>query len=140
MMRIVALLCSLARLAELAAGCSPVVRCFLLWLLRHAEAVALDFVAGDKPVHPHDVSFASMSGIPSKGSPAEALRLAVSLRLLALMLESQANLMPAMGGRGGGETQPPYLGRMRAMPGVAGTMALFLALAARAPPPDPGAP
>ncbi|TYR35161.1 hypothetical protein FY036_02490 [Mesorhizobium microcysteis] len=86
--RIVALLCALAVLAERAAGRSPLVRSLVVWLLRQAEAVARDFVYGDTP-------FEVMPVVPSGTGPADAMRLAASLRALARQLDRQARLLCA---------------------------------------------
>lgn len=98
LMRIVTLLLALAGLAERAANRSPAMRGFVLWVLRRAEAVARDFVAGsqDAPSMP-----------PAGCRPADALRLALSLRRLARQLKRQikrqARLM--LGGAGSAGTQ-----------------------------------
>ncbi|TYR31903.1 hypothetical protein FY036_12450 [Mesorhizobium microcysteis] len=86
--RIVALLCALAVLAERAAGRSPLVRSLVLWLLRRAEAVARDFVEGDAP-------FGAMPVVPAGTGPADAMRLAASLRALARQLDREARLLVA---------------------------------------------
>jgi hypothetical protein len=86
--RIVALLCALAVLAERAAGRSPLVRSLVLWLLRRAEAVARDFVEGDAPCE-------AMPVVPAGTGPADAMRLAASLRALARQLDRQARLLCA---------------------------------------------
>ncbi|TYR30941.1 hypothetical protein FY036_15980 [Mesorhizobium microcysteis] len=86
--RIVALLCALAVLAERAAGRSPVVRSLVLWLLRQAEVVAHDFVEGDAPC-------GAMQVVAAGTGPAEAMRLAASLRALARQLDRQARLLVA---------------------------------------------
>lgn len=83
LMRIGALLHALADLALLAAGRSPAVRGFLLWLLRYAEAVASDFVGGE----PATVAEAIL---PCGNAPCDAIRLAVRLRALARQIEAQA--------------------------------------------------
>jgi hypothetical protein len=80
---IVAILLSLAGLAERAAGARPPVRWFVLWLLRHADAVATEYVAGY-------TCGAAGSNSPSAGTisrsgsaPADAIDLALSLSRLA---------------------------------------------------------
>ena len=89
--RIVALLFALADLAELAAGRSAFVRSLVLWILRQAETVARDFVAGsaDAP---------TMPVLPAEGL-ADALRLAASLRALARQIERQAGFLLALCGQ-----------------------------------------
>ena len=127
--RIVALLHALAGLAELAGRHSPAVRGFVLWVLRHAEAVARDFVAGP------DTRLALMP--PAGSCPADAARLAVSLRALARQLNRQARLLPAVRGEDGGETQTLSLRRMPAMRDVANALCMCAALAWRIPHPAP---
>ncbi|WP_127520155.1 hypothetical protein [Mesorhizobium sp. Z1-4] len=80
LMRIITLLLALAGLAERAAARSPAMRGFVLWVLRRAEAVARDFVAcgHDAPSMP-----------PAGTRPADAMRLALSLRRLARQLKRQ---------------------------------------------------
>ena len=97
--RIVALLFSLADLAELACGRSPAVLGFVLWLLRRAEAVARDFV-GDVP----DTPPASM---PAGSLRADAMRLAASFRALARQLRAVLRKsVPVGAGRG---VRPPLV-------------------------------
>ena len=91
--RIVALLVALAGLAELAAGRSAIVRGFVLWLLRHAEAVARDFVEGGE-----DVPSAELPMPPAGNGPEDAMRLAASFRALARQLKRQARLLRAPSG------------------------------------------
>lgn len=74
MQRIVALLFALADLAERAAGRSRPVRRLVLWILLPAEAVARELVTGPGMLPPLRRAGAS---------PADALRLAASLRSLA---------------------------------------------------------
>jgi hypothetical protein len=83
LMRLAALLCALAALADHAARCPAPVRGFVVWLLRHAEAVARDWVTGE-PATP------SMAIDPAGSGPADALRLAIGLRLLACHVEREA--------------------------------------------------
>ena len=124
LMRIVALLYALAGLAELAVSRSPAMRGFVLWVMRRAEAVARDFVAGGQ-----DTPIASTQVEPAGARPADAMRLAVSFRRLARQLERQARRMFAVcGGRGAG-TEPPLFGRMPAMRDVANTLSMLTALA-----------
>jgi hypothetical protein len=84
--RIIALLFALADLAESACNHSPIVRRFVIWILRAAETVAREFVVGE-PEAP-----ALMPVSPASDSPAEAMRLAYSFRDLAHMLDLQAKL------------------------------------------------
>jgi hypothetical protein len=84
--RIVALLFSLADLAESASRrCRPV-RSFVLWLLRPTERLAWDFVVGAEP------PAALMPIGPAGGDPADAMRLAENFRDLACELECQATV------------------------------------------------
>ncbi|MFN4272820.1 MAG: hypothetical protein ACK4F5_08410 [Aliihoeflea sp.] len=87
--RIVALLLALAQLAERAGSMAVPVRVIVLAVLRHAETVAFAFAcgiplaaAGRPPLQPIPprLPLAAQSG------PAEAARLAFSLRVLALIL------------------------------------------------------
>jgi hypothetical protein len=118
LMRVVALLCALAGLAELAASRSPAMRCFVLWILRRAEAAARDFVAGgqDTPIAPMPVG-------PAGTRPADAMRLALNLRALARQLERQARLLLAACGARCTGTKPPPFGQMPATRDLA--LALF---------------
>ena len=104
--RIVALLFALAGLAELACHRSPAVLGFVLWLLRHAEAVAWDFV-GDVPGMP------PMQIGQSGDRPVDAMRLAARFRALARELDRQARL--AFRGEGRNDAGPQPSGRMPAM-------------------------
>ena len=83
--RIVALLFAFANLAESASKRSPLVRRFVIWVLRRAETVAQDFVVGEQPEAP-----ASTPVGPVGDSLAEAMRLAQSFRDLAYELDRQA--------------------------------------------------
>jgi hypothetical protein len=86
LMRIVALLFSLADLAESASRrCLPVRR-FVLWLLRPAESLASDFIIGAGP------SAVSIYIGPAGDDPADAMSLAENFRDLACELEFQARL------------------------------------------------
>jgi hypothetical protein len=133
--RIVSLLLALAGLAELAASRSPAVRGFVLWILRRAEAVARDFVAGGP-----DMQSASMPVGPAGARPADAMRLAARLRRLARQLERQlkrqARLLSAACGERGAGTQPPLFGRMPAMRDVANALSMLTAFAWPHPAPD----
>jgi hypothetical protein len=84
LMRIVALLFSLADLAESASRRCRLVRSFVIWLLRPAESLAWDFVVGAGP------PAALMPIGPAGGDPADAMRLAENFRDLACELECQA--------------------------------------------------
>ena len=76
--RIVALLFFFAALAERASMRPGPVRPILIWILRHVEAIALEFVMGRLRLD-----------TPSRISgPAEAKRLASSFRALAVALEA----------------------------------------------------
>ncbi|MBO6716603.1 MAG: hypothetical protein JJ913_01465 [Rhizobiaceae bacterium] len=113
LMRLATLLGALAGLAELAAGRSPAMRGFVLWILRRAEAVARDFVTGGQ-----DTEVASMPVEPAGTRPADAMRLAASLRALARELKRQARLIPSRRGGHGARTRPSF-GMMPALRGVA---------------------
>jgi hypothetical protein len=134
LMRIVALLGALAGLAELAAGRSPAMRGFVLWILRRAESVARDFVADGQ-----DAPIALMPVGPAGGRPADAMRLAASLRALARQLERQlkrlARLTLGMRGQRGGGTRQS--GRISAMRNVANVMSMLADLARSTAPPAP---
>jgi len=96
LMRIVALLFSLADLAESASRRCRLVRRFVLWLLRPAENLAWDFVIGTEP------PAALMP--PAGDDRADAMRLAESFRDLACELECRARLALAIqdgAGQGG---------------------------------------
>jgi hypothetical protein len=131
LMRLVALLGALAGLAELAAGRSPAMRGFVLWVLRRAEAVARDFVVGGE-----DAGIASMPVGPAGCRPADAVRLAASLRALARQLERQARLMLRMRGKRGAGTEPPLFGPRPAKHGVAMSMLAAFAWPIPHPAPD----
>ena len=98
--RIVALLRALAGLAELAAGRSPIVRCLVLMVLRRADAIARDFVAGD-------ATPMAVPVLPAGFSPTDALRLAQNLRALARELDRQARLLCRRDGAGRAELPCP---------------------------------
>jgi hypothetical protein len=87
LMRLVAMLCSLADLAERAGGRSRPVRCFALWILGYAEAVMRDLI--DVPDAPP--GWAPIC--PAHDGPGEAIRLALSFRALARQLDRQARLV-----------------------------------------------
>ena len=87
--RIAALLLSLAGLAERAAARSAPVRFIVLWLLRQAETVAADFVG----IEWNATFWDDPSGFAPDHlgyGPADALALALSLRLLALVVQATA--------------------------------------------------
>lgn len=129
LMRIVTLLVALAGLAECAASRSPAVRGFVLWVLRRAEAVARDFVTGGQ---------GTPSMPPAGCRPADALRLALSLRRLARQLERQikrqARLMLGMCGAGSAGTQARQ--PVPAMHDVAHALSMLMGLAWPVPAPD----
>jgi hypothetical protein len=133
LMRVVALLGALACLAELAASRSPAMRGFVLWILRPAEVVARDFVAGGQ-----DAQFASMPVGLVGARPADAMRLAASLRTLARQLKRQARLLCAacVGGEGGAGVQPRQSGMMLAMQGIMTASSMLVAFAWPNPAPD----
>ncbi|MEO3998602.1 hypothetical protein [Mesorhizobium sp. CAU 1732] len=106
--RIVAMLCALAGLAELAAGRSPIVRGLVLLFLRQAEAVARDVVVGP------DMPAASMPIGPVGAGPGDAVRLAISLRALAGHLDRQARRLSAACRQIGGDSAAVPAKRMLA--------------------------
>lgn len=80
--RIVLLLVALAGLAERAAGAPWPVRCFVLWLLRRAEAAAVECLFAATGMR-----LPAMAAIAAVGSgPADALCLAARLNALAAAL------------------------------------------------------
>jgi hypothetical protein len=80
--RIIALLVSLAVLAERAADRSSLVRWYVLWLLRRAETVVEDFVFDET-----GMPSPAVEGIAAAGNgPEDALRLAARFRALAAAL------------------------------------------------------
>lgn len=85
--RLVALLLTLADLAERAGGRSAAVRGLVLWLLRSGEALARDYVAGlawGPAGQAEPLRF-------TRDSAAEAIRLATSFRKLAAALTTLAD-------------------------------------------------
>lgn len=101
---IVALLHSLADLAERAAGRCLLVRCLVLWLLRHAETAVRDLLSTpDTPAQPIPVA--------PGNSRTDALQLAINLRTLARQLDLQARLLLSTcpGNGGDGEPRPAGL-------------------------------
>ncbi|MEO4000422.1 hypothetical protein [Mesorhizobium sp. CAU 1732] len=125
--RIVAMLCTLAVLAERASGRSPAVRRLVLWFLRQAEAVARDFAGGPDA--------ASMPILPAGTGPADAVRLAISLRALARLLDRQARRLSAACRRIGGEPAAVPPSRMLAcrMPALRDALAVLSRLVALVP-------
>lgn len=90
--RMVALLLALADLAERAGAAPFPVRFIVLAILRHAEAVAWQFVAVAVPVPSRaDVE----APVPCRDSRAEAVRLALGLRILALVVAELTAQAPA---------------------------------------------
>ena len=88
--RIVALLFALAGLAERLIGLPRPVRACVLLILRPAEAVARDFVLKTQD-HGGSVPLPAFLDARHGGdSPADAMRLARSFRLLAVLLDRQA--------------------------------------------------
>lgn len=114
--RVVAVLLSLAGLADRAAGRSGAVCFLVVWLLRPGEVVARDYLDGLAP------GAAGLAAPLRPGAPescygaAEALRLAASFRALAAALAACADDGPDAG---------------EAAPGPAAAPAAMLALAAR---------
>ncbi|MCV0408290.1 MAG: hypothetical protein K5872_18870, partial [Rhizobiaceae bacterium] len=97
--RIAALLVALAALAEQAAGRCYLVRCFVLWILRRAEAAVADFVA-----EATGMPQPAFAGIGTTGNdPEDALLLAPRLHALAEalgVLLRCAPILPPLHGRG----------------------------------------
>lgn len=79
--RVIALLVALAILAERTAGRSAPVRLFVLWILRRAETVAVEFVF-EQTGMPPAVDEIARSG----NGPEDASRLAARFRALAAAL------------------------------------------------------
>jgi hypothetical protein len=123
LMRIVTLLLALAGLAERAASRSPAMRGFVLWVLRRAEAVARDFVAGGED---------APSMRPAGCGPADAMRLALSLRRLARQLKRQIRLLGGAGSAGTRARQP-----VPAMHDVAHALSMLMGFAWPIPHPAP---
>ncbi|MCV0395504.1 MAG: hypothetical protein K5872_16710 [Rhizobiaceae bacterium] len=103
--RIIAVLVALAVLAERAADRSYPVRCFVLWLLRRAEAVVADFVA-----EATGMPQPAFAGIGTTGNePEDALLLAARLHALAealgVLLRCALILPPQSGWRWRGRSQ-----------------------------------
>lgn len=83
--RIVATLIALAVLAERAAGRSYPVRCLVLFILRRAESVASEFVAGAVQTF-RPAGLVRIPAIPN--NPADATGLAMRFRALAAALDA----------------------------------------------------
>lgn len=90
LMRIVAWLLALADLADFAADAPHPVRCRMLWALQQADEVVREFVAGSvwNPAG-RQWSPAVMS-VTYGNAPADAKSLALSLRALALVVQTMA--------------------------------------------------
>jgi len=113
MKRIVALLLSLALLAERASARSAVVRATMSWLLRRAGAAALALV-----VDPAEAE--AIRAAPFKSDPCELIRLAASLRAIAMLLAQATDcLAPASSAERGfaRPVRPVRPGRHPAAPG-----------------------
>lgn len=109
--RIVTLLLALADLAERAQHRSPLVRRFVVWIMRQAEMVARDFVIG-----PAETTSCSMQVGPA--GAAEAMRLAEDFRDLAHELDRQATLAFAVPHRihdFAGQAGPARVGTLRTL-------------------------
>lgn len=109
--RIVALLAALAGLAEMAAGRSFPVRFMVLAILRPAEAIARDHVAGAT-----GLSLPASEDFPAgRNGAADAMLLAARLRMLAAAIEAVLRLFSLFGGaRPAGRFRPvaPSPGRV----------------------------
>lgn len=81
---IVALLLSLARLCERASRAPHPVRCFVLWLMRRVETMVRDWVDGPSDYDEY------WPAVRVGNEPADALRLAASLRDLARSVRKMA--------------------------------------------------
>jgi len=88
--RIAALLFALADLAERAAEAPYLTRCRVLWALQQADELAREFVAGSvwNPAG-RQWSPATMS-VSYGNTPADAMSLALTLRALALVVQTMA--------------------------------------------------
>ena len=96
--RIVALLFALAGLAERLSGLPRPVRAFVLRILRSAEAVARDFVLETTQDHGVPAPLpAFLDALQGGDSPADAMRLAQSFRVLAVLLDWLADRNPGRG-------------------------------------------
>ena len=89
--RIIMLLLALAGLADRAGAAPFPVRFVVLSILRHAEDVAWRFVAAAPA--PHQAGAGST--FFDRNSPAEAARLALGLRMLAMIVAERAAQAPA---------------------------------------------
>lgn len=92
--RIVLLLLALAQLAERAGSMALPVRVIVLAVLRHAETVAFAFACGiplGAPGRPSQQPIPPRLPLAAQSGPAEAHRLAFSLRALALILAHLAS-------------------------------------------------
>jgi hypothetical protein len=97
--RIVALLLALAGLAERASVRSDAVRWSVLWLLRPAEAIARDYVAGLTRDAGLAIHYAPDWAAPDGHGPADAMCLADTFRALAAALSAVVyQLSAAQGG------------------------------------------
>ena len=101
LMRLVALLHALARLAEIAAGRAPAVRGLVLWLLRRAEAVMRDFVGVEPAPGAHSIA-------PDGNRPEDAMRLAATLRALAWQLQAEIEMLLSLPEAYAGSTGPDH--------------------------------
>ena len=87
--RIATLLLALADLAERAAGAAKPLRCLVLWALSRADSVAKEFVADTAAAEGHSWSPPVLS-LRYGFEPADAIDLAMSLRVLALLIGTMA--------------------------------------------------
>lgn len=138
LMRLVALLHTLAGLAERAAGRSAFVRGVVLWILRRAEPIARDFVVGEEDLPP-EMDPWSTATAPAGNRPEDALYLAEVFRTLAWLLEAQIG---PLGTRGDGRAKPTCEARVRraaakkALAALAALACRALAHPQRVPSPD----
>jgi hypothetical protein len=96
LMRIIALLFSLANLTERLVDASPLARRFVLWLLRRAEAIAREWVAGE--VSGHTLRNLPPAAPLDADGPRDAMRLASCFRGLALALGAALAQFSGAGG------------------------------------------
>jgi len=87
--RIVALLLALADLAERAAGAPLPVRWLVLWALQEADMVVREYVE-DRSAHAAGLWIPAVITVRYGSEPADAINLALSLRMLARAVQTIA--------------------------------------------------
>lgn len=133
LLRIVAVLLSMADLAERAAGAPRPVRCLVLWALFRADWIAREFILDTASAEGRSWSPALVS-VRHGFEPADAMDLAASLRTLAFVLEAMA--APLFGPFDDGFDPLAWIGARLATLGPAGlttSVAAGFAFAAPAP-------